>query len=217
MCTRRLMSADAQAHLRAVSNTVQLVTPVSYGTAVHVKIRYGSVRFSAILTAAHAVGTRAIARKTKAVFSARGPYARRVVALDPDSLFISLAPCHDLAVVALASNVARPPPLLYCGELHTPPQESLLFWHHGGGLPRMRHTRGDLVVALQDMFLVNARAEGGASGSAIYTLSWELYGILVAVTDARLHRHERTYTRVVEGCYLEPLQKALRRRQLHLG
>ena len=82
----------------------------------------------------------------------------------------------------------------------------------------MRHARGELVAAMEHLFLVDAWCELGASGSAIYTKNWELYGILLARTHARLwHCHERsTYTHVTEGCFLKPMFEALGRRHLHL-
>ena len=175
-------------------------------------------RYSAILTAAHAVETKARARQAKAIFSAVGAHPRRVVALDPDRLFVSCAPRVDVAVVALAADVARAPPPLYRGDPHNPPRQWLTFWHHGGGAPRMRLGGGPLVVMVQDSFVLNVRSVPGASGSAIFTANWELYGILAAEAHAYaslLRRH--TMTRVTEGCLLAPLLEALQRRQLRLA
>ena len=207
------MSADAG--LRAARNTVQLVCDSpdgarDYSTAVHVKITDAHQRFSAILTAAHAVSTKARARQARAVFSG----ARRV-ALDPDRLYVSCAPRLDVAVVALAADVARAPPPLYRGDLYNPPGQRLAFWHHGGGAPRMRLGGGPLVLASRDVFVVDAPSTPGASGSAIYTADWELYGVLSASNHALLRR--RAFTYVVEGCLLGPLHEALRRRQLRLA
>ena len=79
----------------------------------------------------------------------------------------------------------------------------------------MRLGGGPLVYALQDVFVLDARSTPGASGSAIYTVDWELYGVLCASNDALLRR--RAFTRVLEGCLLGPLHEALQRRQLRLA
>ena len=208
------MSAD-EAGLRAAYNTAQLVRDSpdgaqGYSTAVHVKIVDGRTRYSAILTAAHAVETKARARQIRAVFSG----TRRVIALDPDRLYISCAPRLDLAVVALAANVARAPSPLYRGDPYNPPQQRLAFWHHGGGAPRIRLGGGLLLIASHEVFVLDAHGTPGASGSGIYTADWELYGVLYA-SNHLLRR--RTFTRVVEGCLLGPLHEALRRRRLRLA
>ena len=218
--------------VRAMSNCVQICEPRrdgdglrGFGTGVHVTIAHGRKRFSAVLTAAHALPTRAQARRATCVFSAVGPFPRVEVGFDPDRLYLNCSPRTDVVVVALARNVTRAPPLplaplrKYPGErfVMDSSQTRLHLFHHGGGQEKVGVLSGSLVVACQDVFVFTARGFRGCSGSAIYTSNWLLYGIAFAANEALLHCREAEYRHVTEGAYLGPLVDALEKRGMQIA
>ena len=189
-----------------------------FGSGVHVVVADGRQRFSAILTAAHAVPSKAHARFYRAMFSQVGKHPRRDVALNPDRLYLHCAPRLDVAIVALNENVRRGHPLVHFRDFD-PPTIHLHSLHHGGHTPGvrdiMRVAHGDLLLYSQDFFAIDMPSEEGASGSPVFTDDYRLYGLVIGTTQ--LIESPTRERKVTEANFLGPLVAKLAKRGLTLA